>query len=98
MQPTPTRSPTAYFVTPGPTSETTPAISWPGTIGKIASPQPSLTWWMSEWQMPHEMDVDEDVVLADRASLDRGALERCLGGGRGVCGDSGHDLGFSAVS
>lgn len=52
MQPTPTRSPTPNFVTPGPTAETTPAISWPGTIGKIASPQPSRTWWMSEWQMP----------------------------------------------
>ena len=32
-QPTPTRSPTLYFVTSDPTSVTTPAISWPGTIG-----------------------------------------------------------------
>lgn len=52
MQPTPTRSPALNLVTPGPASETTPAISWPGTIGKIALPQPSRTWWMSEWQMP----------------------------------------------
>jgi hypothetical protein len=48
MQPTPTRSPTANLVTPGPTSVTIPAISWPGTIGKMASPQPSRAWWMSE--------------------------------------------------
>ena len=52
MQPTPTRSPTANLVTSEPTSATTPAISWPGTIGKMPSPQPSRTWWMSEWQMP----------------------------------------------
>src|SRR6478672_6329918 len=52
MQPTPTRSPTWYFVTPSPTAETTPAISWPGTMGKIALPHSSRTWWMSLWQMP----------------------------------------------
>ncbi len=52
MHPTPTRSPAANLVTPGPVRETTPAISCPGTIGKIALPQPSRTWWMSEWQMP----------------------------------------------
>src|SRR5690348_1958849 len=52
MQPTPTRSPTLYFVTPSPTAETTPAISWPGTMGKCALPHSSRTWWMSLWQMP----------------------------------------------
>ena len=52
MQPTPTRSPTWYFVTAEPTAATTPAISWPGTIGKMAWPQSSLAWWMSLWQMP----------------------------------------------
>ena len=52
MQPTPTRSPTAYFVTAEPTSVTVPAISWPGTIGKCAVPHSSRAWWMSLWQMP----------------------------------------------
>src|SRR6476620_6969946 len=52
MQPTPTRSPTLYFVTPSPTADTTPAISWPGTMGKMALPHSSRTWWMSLWQMP----------------------------------------------
>ena len=33
MQPTPTWSPTLYLVTSGPTSVTTPAISWPTTTG-----------------------------------------------------------------
>ena len=33
MQPTPTRSPTLNRVTFPPTAVTTPAISWPGTIG-----------------------------------------------------------------
>ena len=33
MQPTPTRSPTLKRLTPDPTAVTTPAISWPGTIG-----------------------------------------------------------------
>src|SRR4051794_20986065 len=52
MQPTPTRSPTLYFVTEEPTAETMPAISCPGTIGKMAVPHSSRTWWMSLWQMP----------------------------------------------
>ena len=34
-QPTPTLSPTLYFVTLFPTAVTTPAISCPGTMGKI---------------------------------------------------------------
>ena len=33
MQPTPTRSPTECLLTSEPTSATTPAISWPTTIG-----------------------------------------------------------------
>src|SRR5690606_30578712 len=36
------------------------------------------------------LDVDQDVELADRAALDGGALQRGLGRGRGVSGDSGH--------
>lgn len=51
-QPTPARSPTWNLVTAEPTSVITPAISWPGTIGKMAWPQPSRAWWMSEWQIP----------------------------------------------
>ncbi len=51
-QPTPTRSPTAYFVTASPTAATVPAISWPVTSGKWAGPHSSRTVWMSEWQMP----------------------------------------------
>ena len=38
MHPTPTRSPTAYLLTPDPISSTVPAISWPGTRGNRASP------------------------------------------------------------
>ena len=52
MQPTPTMSPTANPVTFSPTASTTPPISWPGTMGKIAGPHSSLAWWMSLWQMP----------------------------------------------
>ena len=52
MQPTPTWSPTANFVTSAPISLTTPAISWPGTSGYLAWPHSSRPVWMSEWQMP----------------------------------------------
>ncbi len=52
MQPTPTRSPTAYLSTSEPTSSTMPAISWPGTNGKLASPHSLRPVWMSEWQIP----------------------------------------------
>ncbi len=70
MQPTPTRSPTLNRVTPGPTSDTTPAISWPGTIGKIASPQPSRTWWMSEWQIPANlMSISTSCSRTARRSI-----------------------------
>src|SRR5258707_1393962 len=39
--PTPTLSPTLYFVTLFPTALTTPAISCPGTMGKIEPPHSS---------------------------------------------------------
>src|SRR6201996_2687443 len=52
MQPTPTWSPTLCLVTSEPTAVTTPAISWPGTIGYLGVPHSPLTVWMSEWQMP----------------------------------------------
>ena len=48
MQPTPTRSPSEYLVASLPTASTVPAISWPGTSGKIASPQSLWAVWMSE--------------------------------------------------
>ena len=51
-QPTPTRSPTTYLLTSEPISATVPAISWPGTNGKMALPHSSRAVWMSEWQMP----------------------------------------------
>ena len=51
-QPTPTRSPTAYAVTSVPTASTMPAISWPGTSGKVVAPHSSRAVWMSEWQTP----------------------------------------------
>ena len=38
MQPTPTRSPTAYAVTSVPTSATTPTISWPTVRGRPPRP------------------------------------------------------------
>lgn len=70
MQPTPTRSPTLNLVTPGPTSDTMPAISWPGTIGKMASPQPSRAWWMSEWQMPANlMSIRTSCSRTSRRSM-----------------------------
>src|SRR6202021_3899718 len=52
MQPTPTWSPTLCLVTSEPTAVTTPAISWPGTIGYLGVHNSALTVWMSEWQMP----------------------------------------------
>ena len=52
MQPTPARSPTANLSTPEPISSIVPAISWPGTKGKLASPHSLRPVWMSEWQMP----------------------------------------------
>ena len=37
------RSPTTNFVTEFPIALTVPAISWPGTIGKMAGPHSSRT-------------------------------------------------------
>lgn len=82
MQPTPTRSPTLNRVTPGPVSATIPAISWPGTIGKMPSPQPSRAWWMSEWQMPANLmsirmsnspTGRRSIVVRSSGALARGA-------------------------
>src|SRR6478735_11905293 len=70
MQPTPTRSPTLYRVTPDPTAETTPAISWPGTIGKMAGPHSSRTWWMSLWQMPANLtSISTSSSRSSRVSI-----------------------------
>ena len=97
MQPTPTRSPTWNLVTPGPTSVTMPAISWPGTIGKMPSPQPSRAWWMSEWQIPANLMSIRTSYSRDRAALDGGALQGSLRGGGGVRSNSGHAEGLLAV-
>ena len=66
-QPTPTRSPTAYLVTPGPTSATMPAISWPGTIGKIGVAPPLAGLVDVGVADAGELDLDQHVVLADRS-------------------------------
>jgi hypothetical protein len=42
--PTPALSPTLNLVTSAPTAETTPTISWPGTIGYWELPHSSLIW------------------------------------------------------
>ena len=52
MTPTAARSPSLKRVTAEPTAVTRPMISWPGTMGKMASPHSPRAWWMSEWQMP----------------------------------------------
>ncbi len=52
MQPTPAMSPGLNLFTWAPTCFTRPMISWPGTMGKVAPPHSSRTWWMSEWQTP----------------------------------------------
>jgi hypothetical protein len=54
MQPTPARSPALKRVTAAPTRRTVPTISWPGTMGKVAPPHSSRTWWRSEWQTPQK--------------------------------------------
>src|SRR6185437_4193403 len=46
-----TWSPEATLVTPGPTDSTTPAASWPPTMGKRTGVSPSMTP-RSEWQRP----------------------------------------------
>src|SRR4051812_13137534 len=57
--PMPTWSPTLNLVTSSPTELTTPAISWPGTMGKLGCPHSAFTVWMSEWQMPQNlMSID----------------------------------------
>src|SRR5690349_23661973 len=57
MQPTATRSPGLYLVTPEPTLVTRPTISCPGTIGyfvAINSLHSLRTEWRSEWQIPQK--------------------------------------------
>src|SRR5690349_7610321 len=57
MQPTATRSPGLYLVTPEPTLVTRPTISCPGTIGyfvAINSLHSLRTECRSEWQIPQK--------------------------------------------
>src|SRR5260370_24770310 len=49
IQETPTWSPTATPVTPGPTASTTPAPSWPPTMGRLVPPH---LLFSSEWHTP----------------------------------------------
>ena len=74
-----------------------PAISWPGTIGKIAAPHSSRAWWMSEWQMPAYAMSISDVVRAEVAALDGAALEGLAGGGGEQGVDSRRHGGSSGV-
>ena len=90
MQPTPTRSPTANLVTPGPTSDDDAGdlVAGHHREDRLA---PALADLVDVGVADAgELDVDQHVVLADRAALDGGALQRSLGGGRGVRGNSGH--------
>ena len=81
MQPTPTRSPTRCLVTVGPTSATTPTISWPGTTGKGCGPQSPLTVWMSEWQMPaYSISMRTSFGPTSRRSMVVGARGRPAAG------------------
>src|SRR5690349_14621905 len=74
MQPTPTRSPTAYFVTSAPTSATIPAISCPTTIGYGVGPHSLRAVWMSEWQMPaYLMSIRTSCGPTSRRSIVVGA-------------------------
>src|SRR6202000_2593165 len=52
MNDTPTWSPGAMSSTPGPTSVTMPAPSWPPRTGKPPIGMPPVTRWWSEWHMP----------------------------------------------
>src|SRR6185312_10001588 len=47
-----TSSPGRRCVTPSPTSTTTPAPSWPRTIGQRPSPSEPSARWTSEWHTP----------------------------------------------
>jgi len=51
-QPTPTWSPTLNLVTAEPMALTTPATSWPGTMGYFELPHSLRAWWISEWHRP----------------------------------------------
>ena len=63
------RSPALNRVTPRPDLATRPTISWPGTIGKIASPHSLRTLWMSEWQTPQKrMSITTSSARGSRRS------------------------------
>ena len=97
MQPTPTRSPTLYLVTSEPTSATTPAISWPGTIGKIGL-APLVAGLVDVGVADAgELDLDQDVVRADVAALDGGLGRAARLRVRGVGGNSRRHLLLSSI-
>ena len=93
MQPTPTRSPTLYLVTPGADlgDDARDLVARDHREDGLA---PALAGLVDVGVADAgELDVDQHVVLADRAALDGGALQRSLGGGSGVRGDGGHAEG-----
>src|SRR4051794_33707900 len=73
----PALSPTLNLVTPEPTAETMPTISWPGTMGYLALPHSLRTWWMSEWQMP-------EYLMSMTISSSLGARRSKVKGSRGL--------------
>lgn len=69
MQPTPTISPTANFVTAAPTSRTRPVISCPGMHGYTVFDHSFFTWWMSEWHTPQNItSISTSFALAGSRS------------------------------
>src|SRR3569833_776314 len=80
MQPTPTRSPTLNFVTPGPTATTLPTISWPGTHGYFVPDHSPRTVCRSEWQPPQ-------YSMAILTSLGPGSRRSMVKWVRGVVAD-----------
>ena len=73
-----TWSPTSMPVTSAPTSSTTPAPSWPNTLGNISAGR-KLLIVMSEWHRPVA------TIRTSTSSLAR-ALELDLGEGEGLAG------------
>ena len=70
MKPNTTWSPGARPVTPGPTSSTTPAPSWPPMIGNTP-PRSPVTRCSSEWHMPEAASLTRTSPCLGRVELDR---------------------------
>ena len=66
-------------VTSAPTSSTTPAPSWPNTLGNISAGR-KLRMVTSEWQRPVATMRDQHLVGARALQVDLGEGERLAGG------------------